>query len=77
MRTKIIRGGDVKPGDTMVVWWAPHRDNVTGCRPYRGPLAHLWPTGARIIEFGIGKSGMTHGNAEDAEIVARARGEAE
>lgn len=59
-----IRGSNLKAGDTIEVWWSPKRDLITALRPYKGPLEHLFPAGARIAEFAILKSGMTIDNSD-------------
>lgn len=61
---KPVRGGDLQIGDIIEVWWRPFRDVIVGFETYTGPLAHLWPKGARIASFGICRSGMTIGNDE-------------
>lgn len=40
------------------VWWRPNVDVITRFEDYTGPLADLWPEGARIAWFASGK-GMT------------------
>lgn len=59
-----VKGADLKPGDTIEVWWNPRRDVITALVPYKGPLAYLFPEGASIAEFGICQTGMTidHGD---------------
>lgn len=54
-----LDGKDLRVGDTIETWWAPGRDTITELRPYRGPLAYLWPEGARIAAFALFKVGMT------------------
>jgi len=63
----IVRGADLKVGDTIEVWWLPHRDTITGLRPYDGPLNYLWPDGARLAEFALNQCGMTIPNEERLE----------
>lgn len=68
--TRQVRGGDLKPGDFIEVWWSPRRDMITHFEAYKGPLAYLWPKGARIAYFGICKTGMTIGNDDMETLVA-------
>lgn len=70
-RTKWVSGAQLRVGDTIAVWWAPGRDTITKLEPYTGPLAHLWPDGARIATFAICQGGMTVGNGDREELVGR------
>lgn len=54
-----VFGRDLRVGDTIEVWWQPNRDTITGLRPYKGPLAHIWQEGAMLADFAILKTGMT------------------
>jgi len=65
-----ISGKDLRVGDTIKVWWHPHRDTVTALRPYRGPLAHLFTDGAQLADFAICRSGMTIDNGDSYERVS-------
>jgi hypothetical protein len=56
-----IRGSELKVGDVINTWAGKKR--IVGLRPYTGPLAYLWPEGARIASFDIG-SGMTVANGD-------------
>jgi hypothetical protein len=69
--TRRVRGGDLRVGDTIEVWWSGKRDTITAFRPYNGPLAHLWPAGVRIAEFALCRGGMTIGNDDVEVLVAR------
>jgi hypothetical protein len=64
-------GAELKIGDTIEVWWKPRRDTIISLRPYTGRLAYLWETGAQIASFAICTGGMTVGNDEIFEVVAR------
>lgn len=66
-----VDGKDLRVGDTIEVWWTPRRDTITDLRPYTGKLASLWPTGARIAGFAICATGMTIGNDEQYDLIAR------
>jgi hypothetical protein len=59
---KRVKGSALKVGDTIEVWWAPNRDTITGLRKYDGPLAHLFPDGAKLADFALLKTGMTIDN---------------
>ena len=55
-------GTHLRLGATIEVWWGNGRDTITGLRPYRGPLSHLWDRygcGARLADFALSKVGMT------------------
>ena len=54
-----VRGTALRVGDTIEVWWRPGRDTITALAPYTGPLAYLWPEGARIASFALNRTGMT------------------
>ena len=60
---KPVFGRDLQIGDVIEVWWRPYRDVIIDFEPYTGPLAYLFPDGARIATFGICR-GMTVGNDE-------------
>ena len=63
------RGKELKVGDTIEVWWNPHRDTITELRPYLGPLAYLFPEGAQLASFAVCQSGMTIDNGDVFEVV--------
>lgn len=56
-RTKLLKGTDLRIGDTVDVWWGVGRDTIVSMRPYTGPLAEL--AGARVAEFAVNQRGMT------------------
>lgn len=64
MSRERIFGREIKPGDTIEVWWTPQRDTVISLRPYNGPLAHLFKDGAQLAEFALNKVGMTIDNGD-------------
>ncbi len=66
-----VLGSELRPGDTIQVWWRPRRDTITALRPYRGPLAGLFPEGAQIAEFALGACGMTIDNGDLYDVLAR------
>jgi hypothetical protein len=68
---RYVFGSELRVGDTIGVWWNPHRDTITELRPYRGPLLHLFPKGAQIARFAILKVGMTIDNSDRFEIFNR------
>jgi hypothetical protein len=63
------RGADLKPGDTIEVWWQPKRDTITALQPYTGALSYLFPEGAQLASFALNKSGMTIDNGELYAVV--------
>lgn len=69
MANKTVLGSELKVGDTINVWWHPHRDTILGLRPYTGPLAHIFPKGAQLADFALNRSGMTIENDRDFEVV--------
>lgn len=71
MKTETVRGSELRVGNTIEVWWAPRRDTIVEFRPYRGPLEHLFPAGARIAIFALLKTGMTIDNGDVYERVAK------
>ena len=62
-------GHQLKVGDTLEVWWKPRRDTITALRPFTGPLADLWPEGAKIVSFAILQGGMTIGGNDVFEVI--------
>lgn len=66
-----VLGKDLRPGDTIEVWWQPKRDTIMAIEPYTGPLAYLWPKGAIIAKFAINRSGMTIDKSDYEEVVNR------
>lgn len=64
MTTQRIFGSEIRPGDTIEVWWTPQRDTVLSLRPYRGPLEYLFPKSAQLAEFALNRCGMTIDNAD-------------
>lgn len=63
-----VYGRDLREGMRVKTWFMPNGTAVLGAEPYKGPLAFLWPTGARIVSFNSntksGCTGMTCGNDE-------------
>lgn len=57
-----VQGGSLVPGDVIYVWWAPNRATIVRIEPYKGPLGHLWPKGARILHFAETRVGQTMPN---------------
>ena len=68
MTPERVSGGSVRVGDVLCVWWQPGESTVTKITPYTGPLAHLWPAGARIFRF-VGGIEMTVGNDDTEERI--------
>lgn len=68
-----VLGSELQVGDTIEVWWQPHRDTITELRRYDGPLAYLFPKGAKIATFALLKGGMTIENDEYFELIASAQ----
>lgn len=70
------RGRDLKPGDTIEVWWSfgkshpdkRNRDTIESISPYRGKLT-LWSGGACIVVFG--RLSMTIGNDEPVCVLVQ------
>lgn len=60
-------GGELKLGDVINTWAGKKR--IVALTPYTGPLAHLWPKGARIAKFDIGSS-MTIPNDEPFAVAS-------
>ena len=64
---ELVLGAELKPGDTIVPWYTKTA-TIKQLREYTGPLAHLWPSGARIASFTWDSEfrarGMTIDNAE-------------
>ena len=56
-----VLGKDLLIGDTIEVWWRPHRDTITKLIPYTGPLRYLWDKdgGAQLADFALNRVGMT------------------
>jgi hypothetical protein len=48
---KQIRGSRIKIGTRVKLWFMSNGTTAVSVRDYNGPLAHLWPNGARIIGF--------------------------
>jgi hypothetical protein len=53
-----VFGSELKVGDTIKVWWSPNLDTIVALDPYKGPIAHLFKSGAAIAKFQK-KNGMT------------------
>ncbi len=68
---KTVAGKDLKVGD-VVAMSSSRADVITGFRPYVGPLADMWPTGARIAFFAGMRVGMTIPNSDDFSVTVRA-----
>ena len=64
-----VYGRELKVGDTIEVWWHPHRDTIVSLRPYEGSLLKLWTDGAQIAEFALLKTGMTIDNGDIYEKI--------
>jgi hypothetical protein len=60
-------GRELKIGDVINTWAGKKR--IVGFKDYTGPLAYLWPEGARLADFDIGV-GMTIANNDRIEIVS-------
>lgn len=72
MTAERIFGRDLRPGDTIEVWFSGGRDTITDLRPYTGPLTPLFKDGAQIASFALNKTGMTIDNGDIySRIVAR------
>ena len=65
-----IPGDRLRVGMTIEVWWNPHQDTITALEPYVGPLAYLWPDGARIAQFALLKTGMTIDHNEAYRVLS-------
>jgi hypothetical protein len=69
---KHIVGRDLKEGTCVKTWFMSEGTNVVTIEPYRGPLAYLWPEGARIVGFNSrtpsGTVRMTVGNSDLLEL---------
>jgi hypothetical protein len=67
-----INGCDIKEGSRIKTWFMPKGTAAISFDEYRGPLAHLWPHGARIIGFNAtttsGVMAMTVGNDDRLEL---------
>ena len=72
MADRQITGRRLKPGTRVKTWFMPDGTNVLTVEPYNGPLAYLWPEGARIIGFNSrtpsGTTAMTVGNSDLLEL---------
>jgi hypothetical protein len=64
---KTVLGKDLKPGDTIEVWWRPKRDTITAIRPYAGRLN--LPEGTQIADFLLSHAGMTIMGDEAFEVL--------
>lgn len=66
-----ILGRDLKEGTRVKTWFMPRGTAVLSAEPYKGPLEHLWPEGARIVTFNAatpsGCVPMTVGNSDRFE----------
>ncbi len=67
MTSKQITGIELKVGDVIATWAGKKR--IVGFKDYNGPLAHLWPEGARLADFDIGV-GMTIANSDLVETIS-------
>jgi len=68
-----IEGREIVPGTRVKTWFMPGGTiALEGIHDYHGPLAALWPKGARIIGFAaMTRSGclsMTVGNDDLFEV---------
>lgn len=73
---KTVLGSELKVGDTIEVWWSPHRgkpnrDVITKLVPYTGKLAYLFPKGAQLADFMFNAAGMTIDNDESYNVEER------
>ena len=50
-----VKANEVRIGDVLEVWWAPHRDTVVAIRSYEGPLECL--RGGWVFQFALLPSG--------------------
>lgn len=60
-------GAELRPGDTIAVFWSPGRDTIMSLRPYEGPLVAIFtkqPPGAQLAQFALNKVGMTIENGD-------------
>ena len=57
--TARVFGSELKPGDTIEVWWAPNRDQITDLKPYTGVYRDGILKGAQLASFALNKTGMT------------------
>jgi hypothetical protein len=64
----IVRGGDLRVGNMIEVWWKPSFDIITELTPYSGPLVYLFPEGAQVATFAT-KAKMTIDNADYYHVV--------
>ena len=54
-----VLGKDLKVGDVIEVWFAPHRNRIETLTPINGPYADNILKGARIATFLLGNLAMT------------------
>lgn len=63
-----ILGRDIKEGTRIKTWFMPMGTSAISIETYNGPLAYLFPNGAKIIGFNAatrsGSLSMTCGNDE-------------
>ena len=67
--TRRVFGSELKPHDTIVVWWSPRRDMITRLTPYNGPLSYLFSKGAQCASFANNRGGMTIDNNELFDVI--------
>lgn len=67
-----VLGRDIKTGTRIKTWFMPKGTSAEGFADYHGPLAYLWPNGARFIAFNSaspsGLTSMTVGNDDLLEL---------
>lgn len=61
---KTVLGKDLKVGMTIEIWSETHLDTITELNPYKGPLAYLFPKGAKVAKCLHG-SGLIIDNSDD------------
>jgi hypothetical protein len=67
--TKDVLGKDLKPGDTIKVWWNPGQDTITKLVEYNGPSEFFSNGKAKIATFALNKTGMTIDNNDWFDLV--------
>lgn len=75
-KVEVVRGIELRVGDTIEVWWSPRRDTITSLRPYTGPLKHIFTSGASIAEFALLNGSMTIDHNETYFRISTERKEA-
>lgn len=70
-KMRLVRGRDLRVGDTIDVWWGTRRDTIWAMRPITGPLAATTLKDARVASFTQINSGMTILADQMFEVVGR------